>query len=338
MENIEIDKIISEINAFKITSERDLIDYKNKYKTILNDLCKGLKTSKPEEKKILGQQINKLKTAVDAKYKTSSNALHKTESKCNSTYDCTLPVECTIGGLHPLTILKNKLLDIFHRLGFSLVDGPEVEDEWHNFTALNIPSDHPARDMQDTFFIDNDDRNVLRTHTTSVQIRVLEKQQLPVRCITIGRVYRNETVSARANCVFHQFDGFYVDKNVSFADLKYVFTEIVKGLFGTSVSMRIRPSYFPFTSPSVEADISCTVCGGKGCSICKNSGWLEVWGGGMIHENVFKNCHVDPKKYSGFAFGGGLERLSMLLHRINDLRLYYSNDIRFLKQFKSFSL
>ena len=338
MDDIEIDKIIFDINAFKITSERDLIDYKNKYKTILGALCKNLKTSAPEEKKILGQQINKLKSAVDDRYKTEFNALHKTESKCDDTYDCTLPVECTIGGLHPLTILKNKLLDLFHGLGFSLVDGPEVEDDWHNFTALNIPSNHPARDMQDTFFVDNDARNVLRTHTTSVQIRVLEKQQLPVRCITIGRVYRNETVSARANCVFHQFDGFYIDKNVSFSDLKYVFVEIVKGLFGDTVSMRIRPSYFPFTSPSVEADISCTVCGGKGCSICKGSGWLEVWGGGMIHENVFKNCHIDSQEYSGFALGGGLERLSMLLHRINDLRLYYNNDVRFLKQFKSFSL
>ncbi|MBQ2350488.1 MAG: phenylalanine--tRNA ligase subunit alpha [Cytophagales bacterium] len=334
----DIDKIIAEIKSFKITSEKCLVIYKNKYKTLLDNLCKELKTAAVTEKKVLGQQINKLKTAIDERYKDGFNSLHRTISKTEEYYDYTLPVESTIGGLHPLTILKNKLNYIFQRLGFNLVDGPEVEDDWHNFTALNIPLYHPAREMQDTFFVDNDARNVLRTHTTSVQVRVLEHQPLPVRCITIGRVYRNETVSARANSVFHQFDGFCVDKNVSFADLKYVFTEIVKGLFGTSVSMRLRPSYFPFTSPSVETDISCTVCGGEGCTICKGSGWLEVWGGGMIHENVLRKCNIDNKEYSGFAFGGGIERLSMLLHRINDLRLYYNNDVRFLKQFKSFSL
>ena len=235
--------------------------------------------------------------------------------------------------MHPLTVLRNKLFSIFKKLGFDIVDGCEVEDDWHNFTALNIPQDHPARDMQDTFFINNSKKNVLRTHTTSVQAQILEKYELPLRAITIGRVYRNETVSARSNCFFTQFDGFYVDKKVSFLDLQYVFSEIIKNLFGNDIKMRIRPSYFPFTSPSVEVDISCTVCSQKGCPICKNSGWLEVWGGGLIHENVLKNCKVDHKIYSGFAFGGGLERLAMLIYRINDLRLFSINDVRFLSNF-----
>ena len=319
MDLSEVNLLINEIKNTEIDGDESLQVFKKKYNDILKKKLYDLKNLDPEEKKEYGVFINKLKNAIDTKYKESVQKISSVKKIKTDFFDYSLPYVPFVGGLHPLTVLRNKLFSIFKKLGFDIVDGCEVEDDWHNFTALNIPQDHPARDMQDTFFINNSKKNVLRTHTTSVQAQILEKYELPLRAITIGRVYRNETVSARSNCFFTQFDGFYVDKKVSFLDLQYVFSEIIKNLFGNDIKMRIRPSYFPFTSPSVP--------------ICKNSGWLEVWGGGLIHENVLKNCKVDHKIYSGFAFGGGLERLAMLIYRINDLRLFSINDVRFLSNF-----
>ena len=333
MDLSEVNLLINEIKNTEIDGDESLQVFKKKYNDILKKKLYDLKNLDPEEKKEYGVFINKLKNAIDTKYKESVQKINSVKKIKTDFFDYSLPYVPFVGGLHLLTVLRNKLFSIFKKLGFDIVDGCEVEDDWHNFTALNFLQDHPARDMQDTFFINNSKKNVLRTHTTSVQAQILEKYELPLRAITIGRVYRNETVSARSNCFFTQFDGFYVDKKVSFLDLQYVFSEIIKNLFGNDIKMRIRPSYFPFTSPSVEVDISCTVCSQKGCPICKNSGWLEVWGGGLIHENVLKNCKVDHKIYSGFAFGGGLERLAMLIYRINDLRMFAINDIRFLSNF-----
>lgn len=329
----EVNSLIIEIQNFEIKNEEELLCFKKKYNDILKNFLIDFKKLDSIYKKEYGILINHLKSAIDTKYKDSFKRINSEKKIKTTFFDYTLPYISFVGEMHPLTVLRNKLFSIFKKLGFDIVDGCEVEDDWHNFTALNIPQDHPARDMQDTFFINNKQKNVLRTHTTSVQTRILESHNMPVRAVTIGRVYRNETVSARSNCFFTQFDGFYVDKNVSFLNLQYIFSEIIKNLFGNDIKMRIRPSYFPFTSPSVEVDISCTVCSQKGCAICKNSGWLEVWGGGVIHENVLKNCNVDCKTYSGFAFGGGLERLAMLIYHINDLRLFALNDVRFLNVF-----
>jgi phenylalanyl-tRNA synthetase alpha chain len=240
-----------------------------------------------------------------------------------------------VGTRHPLSLVRNRIISIYHRLGFAVAEGPEIEDDWHNFSALNMPENHPARDMQDTFYVQRNPDWVLRTHTSSVQARVLETSPLPVRIICPGRVYRNETVSARANCFFHQVEGLYVDEGVSFADLKQTLYFFVREMFGEHTRVRFRPSYFPFTEPSAEMDISCTVCGGSGCSLCKHTGWVEILGCGMVHPQLLENLGIDPGKYSGFAFGMGIERISQLTYRVNDLRLYAQNDLRFLKQFTS---
>jgi len=234
-----------------------------------------------------------------------------------------------------LSIVRKEIIDIFGRIGFTVAEGPEIEDDWHNFSALNFPEDHPARDMQDTFFIDNENKIALRTHTSSVQVRVMESTTPPIRMIFPGRVYRNEAVSSRAHCFFHQVEGLYVDKNVSFADLKQTLLYFAKEMFGEKSQIRLRPSYFPFTEPSAEMDISCTICGGKGCAFCKHSGWVEILGCGMVDPAVLDNCKIDSKKYSGFAFGMGIERITNLKYRINDLRLFSENDVRFLRQFRS---
>ena len=244
-----------------------------------------------------------------------------------------------MGTRHPLNLVRNQMVSIFKRLGFAVAEGPEIEDDWHNFGAMNLPADHPARDMQDTFYVqeaaDENAAWLLRTHTSSVQARVMETQKPPIRVICPGRVYRNETISARAHCFFHQVEGLYIDENVSFADLKQTLYFFVQEMFGKDVKVRFRPSYFPFTEPSAEMDISCQICSGKGCNICKHTGWVEILGSGMVHPNVLKNFDIDPEKYTGFAFGMGVERIAQLKYQVNDLRLYSQNDLRFLQQFKS---
>ncbi|MDB5190764.1 MAG: phenylalanyl-tRNA synthetase alpha chain, partial [Segetibacter sp.] len=262
------------------------------------------------------------------------NNTSNSEQESAANYDWSLPADpVTVGTRHPLSIVRNQIVSIFKRLGFAVAEGPEIEDDWHNFTALNLPENHPARDMQDTFYLNQKPDYLLRTHTSSVQARVMETQKPPIRIICPGRVYRNETISARAHCFFHQVEGLYVDDNVSFADLKQTLYFFVQEMFGKDVKVRFRPSYFPFTEPSAEMDISCTVCGGKGCSLCKHTGWVEILGCGMVHPKMLDNFSIDSNKYTGFAFGMGVERICQLKYRVNDLRLYSQNDVRFLKQF-----
>jgi phenylalanyl-tRNA synthetase alpha chain len=250
--------------------------------------------------------------------------------------DLTLPGDnLPTGSRHPISIVRNKIVSIFHRLGFAVAEGPEIEDDWHNFTALNLPENHPARDMQDTFYVSQNPAWMLRTHTSSVQVREMEKGNLPIRIICPGRVFRNETISARAHCFFHQVEGLYIASDVSFADLKQTLYFFVQEMFGKDIKVRFRPSYFPFTEPSAEMDISCLICGGEGCSVCKHTGWVEILGCGMVHPNVLENCGIDSKKYSGFAFGMGIERITMLKYQIKDLRIFSENDVRFLNQFAS---
>ena len=250
------------------------------------------------------------------------------------------PVPNQTGNLHPLTLTRYRIIEIFERLGFNVADGPEIEDDWHNFSALNFPENHPAREMQDTFFVEKKGQSgseqdvVLRTHTSNVQIRLMENQKPPIRAIMPGRVFRNEAISARAHCFFHQVEGLYVDKNVGFADLKQTLYHFAKEMYGKDTKIRFRPSYFPFTEPSAEIDVTCLICKGKGCNVCKHSGWVEIAGSGMVHPNVLKNCNIDPEEYTGFAFGMGIERVTMLRYQINDLRLFSENDVRFLRQFQ----
>ena len=287
-----------------------------------------------EEKRTAGLELNALKNLASSIYEKEKKALSSDSGTGNAVIpDLSLPLPVFQGSLHPLTLVRTEIEDIFSRLGFTISDGPEIEDDWHNFTALNFPEDHPARDMQDTFFIDKE--HALRTHTSSVQIRVMESTPPPIRTISPGRVYRNEAISARAHCIFHQVEGLYIDKGVSFADLKQVLFHFAKEMFGADVRTRFRPSYFPFTEPSAEMDVSCNICGGKGCNICKNSGYVEILGCGMVDPRVLENCGIDNSVYSGYAFGMGIERLAMLRFGINDLRHFFENDFRFLEQFGS---
>lgn len=278
--------------------------------------------------------MNGLKNAVQERIVSLKERLEKTSETADKP-DLTLPSMAPLGTRHPLSIVRNDIIDIFARIGFDVSEGPEIEDDFHNFSALNFPADHPARDMQDTFFIEKDPDIALRTHTSSVQVRVMENTQPPIRTISPGRVFRNEAISARAHCIFHQVEGLYVDTDVSFADLKQTLFYFAKELFGENTKTRFRPSYFPFTEPSAEMDISCNICGGKGCNICKYTGWVEILGCGMVDPNVLDSCGIDSKKYTGFAFGMGIERITMLKYQINDLRLFFENDVRFLDQFKS---
>jgi phenylalanyl-tRNA synthetase alpha chain len=282
----------------------------------------------------MGQLMNSLKTAVQDKIVMLKEGFESADEVAKIP-DLTLPSSAPLGTRHPLSIVRNDIIDIFARIGFNVSEGPEIEDDFHNFSALNFPADHPARDMQDTFFIEKDPDIALRTHTSSVQVRVMQNNTPPIRTISPGRVFRNEAISARAHCIFHQVEGLYVDTDVSFADLKQTLFYFAKELFGEHTKIRFRPSYFPFTEPSAEMDISCNICGGKGCNICKYSGWVEILGCGMVDPNVLDSCGIDNKKYTGFAFGMGIERITMLKYQINDLRLFFENDIRFLKQFTS---
>lgn len=300
----------------------------------VTELFNEFKNISPEIKKEIGQQLNILKNQVLDKINHLKTKLEDSV-QARSDKDLTLPGDSlTLGSRHPISIIRNEITEIFNRLGYTVSEGPEIEDDWHVFSALNFPPEHPARDMQDTFFIEKTPDILLRTHTSSVQIRVMEKQQPPIRIIMPGRVFRNEAVSARSHCIFHQVEGLYIDTMVSFADLKQTLMYFAKEMFGEKTQIRLRPSFFPFTEPSAEMDISCN-CNGKGCNLCKNTGWLEILGCGMVDPNVMECCGIDSKKYSGFAFGMGIERTAMLKFDIKDIRMYFENDVRFLKQFET---
>lgn len=305
-------------------------------KGIVKEIMGEMKNVAPDKKKEAGQLLNEFKLFVENKYEELKTSADSGLTTHNSQLDLSLPGdELPIGSRHPVTLMRNRIVSIFQRLGFAVAEGPEIEDDWHNFGALNLPEHHPARDMQDTFYIQQNPDWVLRTHTSNVQIREMEKGKLPIRMIMPGRVYRNETVSARSHCFFHQVEGLYIDENVSFADLKQTLYFFVKEMYGKDVKVRFRPSYFPFTEPSAEMDVSCFICDGSGCNICKKTGWVEILGCGMVHPNVLSNCNIDPERYTGFAFGMGIERPAMMKYGINDIRLFGENDVRFLKQFTS---
>lgn len=333
----KIKEIVAEIEQFQAESQEQVENFRIKLlskKGSVSKLFDDFKTVAPELKREVGQQLNELKNKAQEKLNVLKEKFEQNNDSTSSTLDLTLPGEqVNVGSRHPISIVRKEIISVFSRIGFTLADGPEVEDDWHNFTALNFPENHPARDMQDTFFINND--FALRTHTSSVQVRVMENGKPPLRILAPGRVYRNEAISARAHCFFHQVEGFYIDTNVSFADLKQTLLYFAKELFGEATKIRLRPSYFPFTEPSAEMDISCNICGGKGCNVCKYSGWVEILGCGMVDPAVLDNCKIDSKKYTGFAFGMGIERITMLKYQIKDLRLFSENDVRFLNQFRA---
>jgi phenylalanyl-tRNA synthetase alpha chain len=303
-------------------------------KGIVKNVMGEMRNVPAENKKEFGQILNAFKITAEERFEALKETLSSNGQQAAAEIDWSLPGDpIPVGTRHPLSIVRNQMVSIFKRLGFAVAEGPEIEDDWHNFTALNLPENHPARDMQDTFYLHQNPDYLLRTHTSSVQARIMEKQKPPIRIVCPGRVYRNETISARAHCFFHQVEGLYVDEHVSFADLKQTLYFFVQEMFGKDVKVRFRPSYFPFTEPSAEMDISCTVCGGKGCSLCKHTGWVEILGCGMVHPKMLDNFGIDSNKYTGFAFGMGVERICQLKFRVNDLRLYSQNDVRFLKQF-----
>jgi len=326
-----------EIEALQIENAKALEEYRIRFlgtKGLVKALMGEMKNVANEQKKAFGQVMNEFKQFAETKYEEWKNGTAGEAAAVTGDADLSLPGDAVYGGSrHPISLMRNRIVQIFQRLGFAVADGPEVDDDWHNFTALNLPEDHPARDMQDTFYISTDPAWLLRTHTSNVQIREMEKGKLPIRMIMPGRVYRNETISARSHCFFHQVEGLYVDEKVSFADLKQTLYFFVQEMFGKDVKVRFRPSYFPFTEPSAEMDISCLLCHGDGCNVCKKTGWLEILGCGMVHPKVLENCGIDSNKYSGFAFGMGIERPAMLKYGIKDIRLFSENDVRFLKQF-----
>ncbi|MBC7652982.1 MAG: phenylalanine--tRNA ligase subunit alpha [Oligoflexus sp.] len=376
----KINQHTSEIEAFEPKSAEELEQFRIKFlgtKGIIKDLFDEFKAVSPEEKRVLGKVLNQFKQLAEAKFNEYKDNFISGKQDAAASEDLTLPGEgFEIGGRHPLNLVRKEIIEIFKRLGFILAEGPEIEDDWHNFSALNFPEEHPARDMQDTFFVaqaplpishqregethddSSNEKNInlanqkgqastqsgketerasfaLRTHTSSVQVRLMEQGKPPFRALMPGRVYRNEAISARAHCFFHQVEGLYVDENVSFADLKQTLYYFVQELYGEGTKVRFRPSYFPFTEPSAEMDISCTICKGAGCQMCKYSGWVEILGCGMIDPNVLDNVNIDSKKYTGFAFGMGIERITNLKYQIKDLRLFSENDVRFLKQFQT---
>jgi phenylalanyl-tRNA synthetase alpha chain len=330
----------SEIHAFAPADAAALEAYRIKFlgtKGIVKAIFGEMKNVPPDQKKEAGQVLNAFKQLAESRWEAFKH-LQEGGQKTVANEDISLPgPDLPLGTRHPLRVMENRIVGIFGKIGFAEATGPEIEDDWHNFTSLNMPADHTARDMQDTFYVRQNPDWVLRTHTSSVQARTLEEGKLPVRVICPGRVYRNETISARAHCFFHQCEGLYVDKDVSFADLKQTLYYFVTEMFGPDTRVRFRPSYFPFTEPSAEMDISCTVCGGSGCGLCKHTGWVEILGCGMVHPNMLRNFNIDPDVYSGYAFGMGVERITQLKFRVNDLRLYSQNDVRFLRQFEALS-
>jgi phenylalanyl-tRNA synthetase alpha chain len=341
----KITDLLNEITSLTLNSANELEQYRLKYlskKGLISELFEDFRNVPSSEKKDVGQKLNYLKSSALEKYNSSKSELETTQV-IDSGIDLTRPsFPFPSGSRHPISIVRNEIIDIFMRIGFTVSEGPEIEDDDHVFTRLNFAPEHPARDMQDTFYISrisSEDSNpgdiLLRTQTSSVQVRVMQGEKPPIRTISPGRVFRNEAISARAHCIFHQVEGLYIDENVSFADLKQTLLFFAREMFGKETEIRLRPSYFPFTEPSAEMDVSCKICGGKGCNVCKYTGWLEILGCGMVHPNVLESCNIDSQKYTGFAFGMGIERLAMLKYQVNDLRLYFENDIRFLDQFKT---
>lgn len=338
----QIKEYSEEIDAFQSTNADELEQFRIRFlgsKGIVKDIFEQFKSVSVEEKKTLGKVLNEFKQLAETKYKELQSNISSDAGSATGKIDYTLPgPDFEIGSRHPLALVRREIIEIFNKLGFSVAEGPEIEDDWHNFSALNFPEEHPARDMQDTFFVKKGGEKgdiALRTHTSSVQVRMMESGRPPFRAIMPGRVYRNEAISARAHCFFHQVEGLYVDENVSFADLKQTLFYFVQELYGAGTKVRFRPSYFPFTEPSAEMDIECSICKGAGCQMCKGSGWVEILGCGMVDPNVLENCNIDSKKYSGFAFGMGIERIANLKFEIKDLRLFSENDLRFLKQYQS---
>ncbi len=334
----KINRLLSEIDNLKASKADEIEALRIKYlskKGEISELMNDFRNVASDQKREVGMKLNELKEKAQERINQLKDSLENTQTG-DDTIDLTrtaAPIE--LGTRHPMSIVKKEICDIFRRLGFSIAEGPEIEDDWHVFSALNFAEDHPARDMQDTFFIARSPEIVLRTHTSSVQTRIMEKQQPPVRIICPGRVYRNEAISYRAHCFFHQVEALYIDKNVSFADLRQVLLFFAKEMFGEDTKIRLRPSYFPFTEPSAEMDISCNICGGKGCPFCKYTGWVEILGCGMVDPNVLENCGIDSKVYSGYALGMGIERVTNLKYRVKDLRMFSENDKRFLDQFES---
>ncbi|MCI7378739.1 MAG: phenylalanine--tRNA ligase subunit alpha [Bacteroidales bacterium] len=333
-----INALLTEVESLAAADEKELEALRIKYlgkKGLLNDLMADFRNVPAEQKRETGQKINALKTALQDKLNALRQSLATKEDSHDDLDLTRTPYPIQLGTRHPLSIVKNEIIDIFSRLGFSMADGPEVEDDWHVFSSMNFAEDHPARDMQDTFFVEQHPDIVLRTHTSSVQSRVMEHTQPPIRVICPGRVYRNEAISARAHCFFHQVEGLYIDEDVSFTDLKQVLLTFAREMFGPDTKIRLRPSYFPFTEPSAEMDISCNICGGTGCAFCKQTGWVEILGCGMVDPNVLEANGIDSKKYKGYAFGMGVERITNLKYQVKDLRLFSENDVRFLDEFVS---
>jgi phenylalanyl-tRNA synthetase alpha chain len=339
MDNKTIEQLLEEVQNFVSEEKQHIEEFRVRLlgkKGKITELFEQFKLVEPANRKLFGQKLNELKNKAQDKINELKVKAEDNGDSASVDLDLTLPAEqLQVGSRHPLSIVKNQIIDIFSRIGFTVSDGPEIDDDWHNFTALNTPADHPARDMQDTFYVNENPDYVLRTQTSSVQVHIMENSQPPIRTISPGRVYRNEAISARAHCQFHQVEGLYIDQNVSFADLKQTLLYFSKEMFGEQTQIRLRPSFFPFTEISAEMDISCPFCKGDGCNICKGAGWVEILGCGMVDPAVLNNCKIDSKKYSGFAFGMGVERITMLKYQVKDLRLFFENDVRFLKQFSS---
>ena len=334
----KIEQLLKEVEALHASNAEELEALRIKYlskKGAINDLMADFRNVPAEQKKEVGMRLNELKTKAQDKINALKEQFENQDNGCDGLDLTRSAYPVKLGTRHPLTIVKNEIIDIFARMGFNIADGPEIEDDWHVFSSLNFAEDHPARDMQDTFFIQHNPDVLLRTHTSSVQTRVMENQEPPIRIICPGRVYRNEAISYRAHCFFHQVEALYVDKNVSFADLKQALLFFAKEMFSADTKIRLRPSYFPFTEPSAEMDISCNICGGKGCPFCKGTGWVEILGCGMVDPNVLENCGIDSKVYSGYALGMGIERITNLKYQVKDLRMFSENDVRFLRQFES---
>jgi phenylalanyl-tRNA synthetase alpha chain len=333
----EIEKLENEISSIEINNAQDLEAFRIKFlgsKNVLKDIFAFMKIVPNEEKKNFGLKINSIKNSAEEKFNNLKPNFEEKQEKVLSVLDLTRSVDMfQIGNRHPISIIRRQIIEIFEKIGFVIAEGPEIEDDWHNFTALNTPEDHPSRDMQDTFYVQTNPALVLRSQTSTVQVRVMEKQKPPIRIISPGRVYRNETISARAGVFFHQVECLFIAEKVSFADLKQCLDYFAKEMFGQNTKIRLRPSYFPFTEPSAEMDISCFICNQNGCPVCKGSGWVEILGCGMVDPSVLTNCGIDAENYSGFALGMGIERIAMLKYKVNDLRVFYENDMRFLKQF-----
>ena len=337
----EIEQILAEIKELKCKTEKDIEDARVRLlgkKGEITKLFEEFRTVAPELKKEFGQKLNVLKKEATAKIEELKAQAAASGTASSDSFDATMPGDpIPLGSRHPVSIARQQIVNIFRKFGYDVAEGPEIEDDYHVFEALNFPPNHPARDMQDTFFVSTGHPNplLLRTHTSSVQVRTMERSKLPIRVICPGRVFRNEAISARAHCIFHQVEGLYIDENVTFADLKQAILLFAREMFGHDTQIRMRPSYFPFTEPSAEVDVSCNICHGKGCNICKGTGWLEILGCGMVDPNVLEASGIDSKKYSGFAFGMGIERIAMLKWQVNDLRHYFENDMRFLREFSS---